>query len=255
MAMNPSSFHIANNLYIPVDNEIKSDFEQQYIRLRAMENRIYSDEELFHLPDIAPSHPHFKEWMIRKRSSGQLIAKLERKKDLLSILEVGCGNGWLSYQLSRIPGSRVIGLDVNLTELQQASRVFNTNSKLKFIYGDIRTGIINDMQFDVIVFAASIQYFSSVSGILNACLQYLYQNGEIHIIDSPFYRKKEVEAARNRTKEYYSGLGFPGMTDYYYHHCITELDLYDHRLLRNPFSIRHKFFGNNHPFPWICIKK
>lgn len=252
--MSLSAFHITNNLYIPADYHVNNDFEEQYILLRNRENRIYTDEELFHLPDIADSHPHFSEWMIRKRSAQRLIAKLETRKESLSILEIGCGNGWLTYQLSRIPGSRVIGIDINLTELHQAARVFNSNSKLKFIYGDIRSGVISDLKFDAIVLAASVQYFASLSGILNTCLQHLTKKGEIHIIDSPFYKQKEVDDARKRTKEYYSRVGLPAMSDYYYHHCITEFSVYSCKLLRNPFSVRNKIFRTSNPFPWIYIK-
>jgi len=252
--MNISSFNIVNNLYVPVSRDVDNYFEQQYVLLRLKEQRIHTDEEVYHLPEISVEHPHSREWMIRKQSCRQLISRLESKKDILSILEVGCGNGWLSYQLSRIPGSRVIGLDINMVELQQAARVFNTNSKLKFIYGDIRSGIINDLKFDVIVFAASIQYFPNLKEILDVSFSQLYTGGEIHITDTHFYKPGEVDAAIGRTKSYFTKIGFPEMCRYYYHHCITELDSYQYKILRNPFSIRNKFFGRN-PFFWISMKK
>lgn len=252
--MNVSSFNITNNLYVPVSRNVDSYFEQRYILLRLKEQRIHTDEEVYHLPEISANHPHYREWMIRKQSCRQLIARLESKKDILNILEIGCGNGWLSYQLSRIPGSRVIGLDINMVELQQAARVFNTNSKLKFIYGDIRSGIINDLKFDIIVFAASIQYFPCVSEILNACLAQLYTGGEIHILDTHFYEPEEVPNAIERTKSYFDNMGFPEMSAYYYHHCITELESYPHKILRNPLSLKNKVFGRN-PFYWISIGK
>src|SRR5882724_10097085 len=248
--MNISSFNIVNNLYVPVSRNVDNYFEQQYVLLRLKEQRIHSDEEVYQLPEISAEHPHFREWMIRKQSCRQLVARLESKKNILNILEVGCGNGWLSYQLSRIPGSRVIGLDINMVELQQAARVFNTNSKLKFIYGDIRSGIINDLKFDVIVFAASIQYFPNLKELLDVSLSQLYTGGEIQITDTHFYKQEEVDAAVGRSKSYFTKIGFPEMSRYYYHHCITELDSYPHKILRNPYSIRNKFFGRN-PFFWI----
>ena len=252
--VNISSFNITNNLYIPVSRNVENDFEERYLLLRQKEQRIYTDEELYRLPHISARHVHSREWLIRKGSCRRLIDRLESKKGILSILEIGCGNGWLSHQLSRIPGSRVIGLDINLAELQQAARVFNTNSKLKFIYGDIRSGIISDLKFDVIVFAASIQYFSSMKEILDVALSHLYSDGEIHITDSPFYKPEAVDAAVERTKSYYMEMGYPEMSRYYYHHRITEFDGYHHKILRNPFSARNKFFGKN-PFFWISVKK
>src|SRR5215467_13900511 len=127
--MNGLGFDISNNLFVPASATQDEFFEKNYIALRTREKRIYSDDELRTLPSVPTNHPHFKEWAIRKKSCDQFIRYLESKKTILSILEVGCGNGWLSYQLSRIPGSKVIAVDINLTELRQAARVFDKNSK------------------------------------------------------------------------------------------------------------------------------
>src|SRR6185437_11173827 len=125
-------------------------FEKQYIQVRSLEGRLYTDQELLHLPDIEPGHPHFREWQTRRLST---------RRASMDILEIGCGNGWLSHQLAELPGTRVTGVDINFTELQQAARVFNNDPNLRFIHGDIRSGILEDRTFDVIVFAASLQYF------------------------------------------------------------------------------------------------
>ncbi|PWT71823.1 MAG: SAM-dependent methyltransferase [Bacteroidetes bacterium] len=242
---------IPDNLYIPSTSNLDYQFEINYLLARQKENRIYTDELVRNLPLISREHPHAAEWAIRKKSCDRLIRYLESKRNLLNILEVGCGNGWLSYQLSRIPGSKVIGSDINLTELEQAARVFDKNSKLKFFYGDIRTGILNDLKFDIIVFAASIQYFPSLPEIMKVSLQLLHPAGEIHIIDSKLYEPAEVEAARQRSRLYYEALGMPEMAGYYYHHCINELEPYPHRILRNPASFLNKF-SRRDPFFWIC---
>ena len=230
-------------------------FEKNYISLRDRENRIYTDNELACLPDIASNHIHYKEWQIRKRSCRRLISRLKNKKKAPDILEVGCGNGWLSNQLSKISGSSITGLDINFTELQQAARVFRNNPKLQFICGDLRSKDVEDKQFDIIVFAASIQYFPSLTEILDCALSHLNAKGEIHIIDTPFYAENELAAAKQRTAAYYSLSGLPEMTDYYFHHRLQELRSFDYRFLYDPSLFRNKLFKNNSPFPWICIKK
>jgi protein-L-isoaspartate O-methyltransferase len=48
-------------------------------------------------------HRHYHEWQIRKASSNRLVKYLAKKQKILEILEVGCGNGWLSAKLSVIP--------------------------------------------------------------------------------------------------------------------------------------------------------
>src|SRR5450755_3134227 len=90
-------------------------FEKKYITTRGLENRLYSDDELLRLPDIESEHTHYKEWQLRKKSSQRLMRYLAARKKALDILEIGCGNGWLSHQLAEIPGSRVTGLDINFT--------------------------------------------------------------------------------------------------------------------------------------------
>jgi len=232
-----------------------TDFEAKYIALRRKENRVYSDAEVAQLPDIDVQHPHYKEWMIRRASAKKLINYLKKKNKPLKILEVGCGNGWLSNQLSGIENSEVTGLDINAEELKQAKRVFNNNRQLKFVYGEIGSYSPSVCKFDEIIFAASIQYFQSLKEIIRVCLNMLEQSGEVHIIDSPFYSKEEAVAAKKRTKDYYIMLGFPEMADYYFHHDIDELQSYNFKIIYKPSIIRNKLFRNNSPFPWLCIKR
>src|SRR5258708_4522573 len=96
----------------------------------------------------------------QERSSERLITYLEKKHKPLRILEVGCGNGWLSAKLSNIPNTRVTGLDINQVEIEQAQRVFKIDN-LDFIYDSFNESTFENENFDVIIFAASLQYFPS----------------------------------------------------------------------------------------------
>ena len=119
-----------------------TDFEKSYIALRQKERRVYSDRELLQLPDIDEAHPHFIEWQARKESASRLMRYLSRHMDLKKILEVGCGNGWLSAQLASLENKVVTGMDINVTELAQAERVFGTRNNLQFLHegaGDPKT--------------------------------------------------------------------------------------------------------------------
>lgn len=230
-----------------------NEFEQLYIDLRIQEKRMYTDEEVMWLPDVSSDDVHRQEWKIRKASCQRLARYLASKKKALKILEVGCGNGWLSYHLSQVPGSNVIGLDVNLLELQQASRVFAAIPNLNFIYGGLNA-VEND-RFDVIIFAASIQYFPSFSNIAQSALSRLNREGEIHIVDSHFYYQSEVEDARHRSLEYFKSKGFSKMDGFYFHHTLKELDEFNADILYNPNSIIHRILKKRNPFHWVCIKK
>ena len=230
-------------------------FEKLYMRIRKKEQRLYTDEEVRNLPQIAVTHPHFKEWLLRKRSCDWLIEYLDQKNKALHILEIGCGNGWLSAQLAKNTSGHVVGMDINKEELTQAVRVFGDIYNLKFISGDIRTAQLEHNSFNIIIFAASVQYFSSLKEIMQAAFQCLRAGGEVHILDTIFYKKNKVEAARQRTKDYYTTLGFPEASDYYYHHCIEDLKNFSAKILYDPISWMHKFSKNKYPFFWVCIKK
>ena len=232
-----------------------NEFEQLYIKLRGFEKRIYTDEEVAWLPEIAKEHIHWKEWETRKISCKKLLRYLRDKNKPLKILEVGCGNGWLSYQLSQIPFSNVTGLDMNLLELQQAERVFAAIPNLSFVYGDINSDILRNNKFDIVVFAASIQYFPSLPGIIKSVLGRLTQNGEIHIIDSHFYAEEQLMEAQQRSYEYFHEKGFDKMQQYYFHHSLKDLEPFRHWIFYDPGSMINKILKKNFPFHWICIKK
>lgn len=229
-------------------------FEKTYIALRQKEGRAYNEKEIAILPVVASSHPYYKEWKIRETSCNKLLKYVKGKGNVCDILEVGCGNGWLSAQLSAVTSGEVTGLDINTVELEQAKNVFQWKYNLNFTKGDIRSGVLADQKFDLIVFAASVQYFESLKEIINTALQYLTLQGEIHILDSYFYKEKEIAAARQRTKEYFDDLGFPEMAHFYFHHSIDDLETFPFSILYNPNSRINKLLFRKNPFHWIAVK-
>lgn len=232
-----------------------NSFETDYIRLRQKEGRIYSDAELLSLPDISTHHIHYKEWQIRKKSGNRLKAYLTKKLKPLRILEVGCGNGWLSNQLAKIPLAEVTGTDVNKTELMQAKRVFSHAFNLEFIYGGINARELENQGFDCVVFASSIQYFPSLKEVVLKLMARLDKQGELHILDSPFYSQNEIPGAVERTRTHFVRMEFPEMTNNYFHHSLQDLDSLDYEILYKTDRFSSFFGRNKNPFPWICIKR
>jgi ubiquinone/menaquinone biosynthesis C-methylase UbiE len=234
---------------------ISGDFEKLYIQLREKEGRVYTNEEVATLPEIAEAHPHYSEWQLRKQSCQKLISYLQKKQQPLKILEIGCGNGWLSHQLAAIPRNKVIGTDINFAELQQAANVFHDTPNLHFIYSNIESGVFEEGHFDIIVFAASIQYFPSLNEITRQSLKLLKPKGEIHIIDSHFYPLSELSAAKQRSLLYFEPAGFPEMANWYFHHSLDDLEQYNYSMLYDPDSLFTRFLRNKNPFPWIRIQQ
>jgi ubiquinone/menaquinone biosynthesis C-methylase UbiE len=226
-------------------------FPEIYTELRKKEGRVFHDEDVRNLPDVKPGHPHAREWKIRKRTAQWLMKTIREKHHSPRILEVGCGNGWLSAYLSNISHSDVTGIDINTDELEQAKKVFKDRRNLKFISSslpDTRLG----KNFDIILFAASIQYFPDFSDILDPALQLLSPGGVIFITDSVIYPEHEVANARARSKTYFHSMDMPGMTHHYFHHTLKELDRYSYSILKDPGHFLNRFVTKD-PFYRICI--
>lgn len=235
--------------YHPTD-----EFVAQYNRLNVIEGRIYSDEEVAMLPAISKTHPYYNEWQNRKKSFKRLQEYLLRRNDEPDILEIGCGNGWLSAQLATITKGTVTGVDINEAELEQAQRVFHHLPNLSFKYCTLQDEVLLDRNFDVIIFAASIQYFPSLKKIITEALQYLTLQGEIHITDTFFYRQNQIAGARQLSKAYFRSAGMEAMNGFYFHHSIEDLKKFNLTVLHDPTTFLNWFSNNKNPFYHVVIK-
>lgn len=234
-------------------------FEDLYSNVREKEGRIYPDEIVNDLPHIVASHTLFPEWEIRARSTYKLEAYLGQKAKPLMILELGCGNGWLANRLAQISGCNVYAVDLNRKELEQGARVFSETHSLKFIYGNISENIFRPASFDLILLASSVQYFHDLESLLQCLQGLLKQDGEIHIIDTPFYTAKLADDAKRRSVDYYENLGYPEMAGHYYQHRWTQLREFNYTIKYDPRSyivkFRRRFLKRIvSPFPWIIIR-
>lgn len=254
-----TSLKFVDGVFYQAELSRNSYFEQMYLSLRKKEERLYADEFVRSLPEVPAGHALAKEWRVRKISCTKLITYLRRKRENKSILEVGCGNGWLANRLAEKLLVDVVAMDVNETELLQGAGLF-ASERLGFIYGDIFSLDLRDIRFDTIVLASSVQYFQNVQTLVDRLLNLLTPGGEIHILDSPFYTsQKALLAAKIRSADHFKSLGYPDMSRYYYHHTTEEIDIFNFRMLENPDSvgsfIKRKIFKITYPvFPWIMIK-
>jgi ubiquinone/menaquinone biosynthesis C-methylase UbiE len=184
-------------------------------------HNLYTDREVAQLPYLIASHPRCREWANRIASTDRLVRYLSTHKKAAGILEIGCGNGWLSHRLAEVPGSKVIGLDPNLGELRQAARVFRKQRNLKFIYGEFYSDVLRELSFDIIVVAAASQYFPDLPHLIRETLSYLRPHGELHLLDSPL--------------------------------LSSDLNHFRHRYLHNPHSLWNRFRRSNTRHPWVVI--
>lgn len=263
--MNISKFLVKANINFKDDifylsSNLDSDFSNTYITLREKERRLYDDQTVEKLPEYnAGDENLFHEWMLRKASAEKLKEYCLHSFPNATILEIGCGNGWLCNFLSTETND-VFGIDINLKELQQAGKLFYKENRVQFIYGDLFNSDFPENSINIIIFASSIQYFTDLAKILSFCRKLLTPNGEIHILDTHFYKEDEIQSAKERSKVYYQKIGLPEMNNYYFHHTDNELALFNPIQLYNPNSFNQKFKNltkknSSIPFPWFKILK
>ena len=232
---------MSNNL----DNT--ENFETLYLKIRKLENRVYTSEQVAKLPYLKGTTAHSKEWKLRAKSAkrfGEYLAKNSFK----SLLEIGCGNGWFSNYCSTFVDFTV-GTDVNTTELNQAISVFK-KANLTFIEADIFEETDFEESFDVVVFNASIQYFPGFDLLIQRVKRFLKPNGEIHIIDSPFYEKEVLEEAKKRTISYYQKMNVPEMSELYFHHLLDDVADFDQLHVPHQTKLNRLLKGKDSPFCW-----
>jgi SAM-dependent methyltransferase len=227
-------------------------FEDVYLEVRMAEGRLYDDSVVSRLPEIGKTHPLAAEWSIRQRSLKRFMKYLHARNPG-RILEIGCGNGWMSRHFAdALPRTRVVAVDANEMEIEQARRLF-FRPNLQF---ERRRFIPEDLgeKFDLIVLASSLQYFRDGASLIRRLFECLLPDGEIHVMDTPFYRWEDIDRAKKRTVDYFTNLGFPEMIPYYHHHGWHELEGFFYEKLFDPDTLSgwlNKIRFSHRGFPWI----
>lgn len=227
-----------------------SAFEAHYGAVRAREGRILTDAQVRALPE-APGLWNAEEWRMRARSAARLCAHLAVRGPGRRVLEVGCGNGWLSGLLQRA-GHTVIGIDPFTEELEQAARCFPGGPA--FARADLFASPLPMGGFDAVVFAASIQYFPDITATLRRALTLLAPGGEVHVLDTVLYTgPREAAAAKARSRAYYTALGFPEMAAHYHAHGLNEMSVVGTRRVLSAPSLWKRLRGDASPFTHAVI--
>ncbi len=251
-------FRFDEGLFHQIGFEGDMAFTKSYLDIRQKEGRLYTDDVVLNLPKIKITSPHLKEWKIRRRSTNRLIRYLNAKQNA-QVIEIGCGNGWLVNYLSKSLPFDFCGVDINAVELKQATRLFGSNEKRSFVCADIFSSSFTGFPADVFILAGGVvQYFSNLPALLQRLLKLLMPGGEIHIIDSPFYRNEDLDTAKKRGREHFKETGQSLMQNYYFYHQWELLQSIPYELLYDPSSRYRRLKRlviTDSPFPWIKITK
>jgi SAM-dependent methyltransferase len=232
-------------------------FVDAYLNARQREGRLLPD-------DVVRSLPH-----LPSSTSDDLRARyLSAVRGPVRVWDLGCGNGWLAARVASLEHVCAIGVDVNTAELEQAQRVFADRPRLRFRAGDLcdaprfvadRAGHpSSESLLDVVLLASTLQYVSDASGLLHGVFDAISPRGEIHVLDTPIYRRDQVASARERTMAHYEQLGVSEMAEHYHHHKWSIFSGLPYDVRYRPDArvrqIERRILGRAiSPFPWIRI--
>ena len=176
-------------------------FAREYARHRADEGRGYRGEQLLALPYLT-SGPHAGQWKIRARTFDAFVSRVirpiaERLGRPLQVLDLGAGNGWLSYRLA-LEGHQAFALDIRADDvdgLGAAGAFGHRAPTMKCIVAPFDDVPLPSASVDVALFNASLHYATDLGAVLREAERLVRPAGRIAILDSPFYRREADGAA------------------------------------------------------------
>lgn len=98
------------------------------------------------------------------------------EKSHLRILEIGCGNGNISYQLAH-GGHHVLGIDIDTISIQKATSSFHLEN-LQFKVMDVCEYLVKDVdKYDVIICSEVLEHLPNPLTIMHNINRLLKENG------------------------------------------------------------------------------
>jgi SAM-dependent methyltransferase len=195
-------FSECDGIYNALPPDRESTFRQfvhDYESVRAKEGRGSKCADYYlALPFKDLTGRNVWQWHIRARTfrflEKHLLPNIESSYPRgFDVLDVGAGNGWLSYRLAQ-RGHRPVAVDllVNDTDGLGATRhYFHLVPPFLRFKAEMDRLPFMPAQFDVLIFNASLHYSVDYRNTLQEGLRCLRRGGHLIVADSPFYWREE----------------------------------------------------------------
>jgi SAM-dependent methyltransferase len=195
-------------------------FVEDYQFIRSSEGRgSRSDDYYLALPDRDVSGRNSRQWAIRARTFRYIehnllprVSTLTNPK--LNILDLGAGNGWLSYRLAK-QGHAPTAIDLMTNDEDGLEAAEHYRKWLPSLFPRFQAEVDNlpfaDSQFDLVIFNASFHYSENYEKTIAEAIRCGRPNGSIMIADSPWYSDEEsgLRMLEERRALFLKRYGFP----------------------------------------------
>lgn len=165
----------------------RRQFLDDYARIRSAEGR-GSDESAYYqaLPFADLSGRNSDQWRIRARTFRYFVRRV-LPCQRLKVLDLGAGNGWLSYRLAELRHQPVaVDIFADPRDGLRAARHYPV--KFPLIEADFDRLPFTNSSFDLVVFNASFHYSPDYARTLAEARRCLRPEGRVVILDSPVYK-------------------------------------------------------------------
>ncbi len=235
-----------------------TQFMREYQVVREAEGRVSSNPEYYlALPYQDLSGHNREQWAIRARTyrfvEQKILPRIESRTGReLKILDLGAGNGWMSYRLA-LRSHWPVAIDLLASETDGLAAAVHYRKKLPGLFPRFQAEFSRlpfaDSQFDLAIFNASFHYVEDYAETLGEAIRCLRPGGTVIIADTAWYRREESgrRMLAERQKAFIERFGFPsdGLASLEY--------LTDERLaaLAKCFGLRWKTYSPFYGVRWL----
>lgn len=172
-----------------MDAAARRRFVEQYAVIRHAEGRGSADRSWYAaLPWKDLSGRNSEQWAIRARSFRYFSARiLPTLGSSLRILDLGAGNGWMSYRLS-IAGHRAVAVDIFDDALDGLGAIRNFDQPFPGVVAEFDALPFAEGSFDIAIFNSSLHYSEDYARTLREARRCIGSHGLVFVIDSPVYK-------------------------------------------------------------------
>ena len=180
-------------------------FLEQYQLVRAREGWGSDRGEYYRqLPQVAPDDPQRAIWSLRAQHLRVFIQKVLRpleqmRQRPLKILDLGAGNGWLANRLSE-RGHSVAAVDISVDAKDGLAALAHYRHHILPVQADFDSLPFMPGQADMALFNGAFHYTSDAAATLQEALRMIRPDGQVVLMDSPFYADPAAGAVMVRER-------------------------------------------------------